>query len=183
MYITRASKRNQNFLILSYPILPYLILSSQIRRDQNKSTQNRTYSNENRSKIYQQYTKGYQTSIPNIHQKTLKSIKNHSKIDQHLIKNRAWRALGGPLGALGGQDRKRSRGIGFLGTILGPSWRPLGAVLALGSPSWAVLGRLGVVLGRLKIDVKIDQKINAFQDRFLMLFWWILGGKMAASWH
>ena len=71
--------------------------------------------------------------------------------------------------------------------FLGPSWRrlggPLGAVLALGSPSWADLGRLGVVLGRLKIDVKIDQKIDALQDRFLMRFWWILGGKMEASWH
>ena len=70
------------------------------------------------------------------------------------------------MGALGGQDRKRSRGIGFLGTILGPSWGPLGAVLALGSPSWGVLGRLGAVLSRLKINVKIDQKIDAFQDRF-----------------
>ena len=130
MYITRASKRNQNFLILSYPILPYLILSSQIRRDQNKSTQNRTYSNENRSKIYQQYTKGYQTSIPNIHQKTLKSIKNHSKIDQHLIKNRAWRALGGLWGLWAAKTENGRGGSGFwepywgrLGGLLGPSWR------------------------------------------------------------
>ena len=28
------------------------------------------------------------------------------------------------------------------GAILGPSWGRLGAVLALGSPSWDVLGRL-----------------------------------------
>ena len=44
---------------------------------------------------------------------------------------------------------------------------PLGAVLALGSPSWGVLGRLGALLSRLKIDVKIDQKNDAVQDRFL----------------
>ena len=62
-------------------------------------------------------------------------------------------------------------------------WVPLGAVLALGSPSWAVLGRLGALLSRLKIDVKIDQKIDAFQDRFLERFWWILGGKTDPSWH
>ncbi len=29
----------------------------------------------------------------------------------------------------------------------------------------------------------IDQKIDAFQDLFLMRFGWILGGKMEASWH
>ena len=57
-----------------------------------------------------------------------------------------------------------------LGAILGPSWEPLGTVLAFGSQSWAVLGRLGALLSRLKIDVKIDQKIDAFQDRFLERF-------------
>ena len=77
------------------------------------------------------------------------------------------------MGALGGQDRKnitKSELLGPLGAVLGASWGPLGAVLALGSPSWAVLGRLGALLSRLKIDVKIDQKIDAFQDRFLMRF-------------
>ena len=34
-----------------------------------------------------------------------------------------------------------------------------------------------------KIDAKIDQKFDASWDRFLMRFWWILGGKMEASWH
>ena len=29
----------------------------------------------------------------------------------------------------------------------------------------------------------MDQKIDAFQDRFLKRCWWILGGKMEASWH
>ena len=36
---------------------------------------------------------------------------------------------------------------------------------------------------REKIDAKIEQKINAFQDRFLMRFEWILEGKMEASWQ
>ena len=61
--------------------------------------------------------------------------------------------------------------------------RVLGAVLALGSPSWAVLEHLVVVLGRLKIDVKIDQKIDALQDCFFNRFVKILEGKMEASWH
>ena len=34
-----------------------------------------------------------------------------------------------------------------------------------------------------KFDAKIDQKIDASWDRFLEGFWWILGGKMEASWH
>ena len=66
--------------------------------------------------------------------------------------------------------------------FLGPSWGrlggPLGAVLALGSPSWADLGRLGVVLVRLKIDVKIDQKIDVLQDRF----WNDFGGFWEGKW-
>ena len=79
--------------------------------------------------------------------------------------------------------RKRCELLGPLGAILGRSWGPLGAVLALGSPSWAAFGRLGAILSRLEIDVKNDQKIDAFQDRFLKRFWWILGRKMEASWH
>ena len=77
------------------------------------------------------------------------------------------------MGALGGQDRKDAKKCELLGpheAILGPSWGPLGAVLALGSPSWAVLGRLGALLSPLKIDVKIDQEIDACQDRFLHQF-------------
>ena len=71
--------------------------------------------------------------------------------------------------ALSGQNRKKegaTRTFGASWGHLGPSWGPLGAVLALGSPSWAVLERLGALLSRLKIDVQIDQKIDAFQDRF-----------------
>ena len=75
--------------------------------------------------------------------------------------------------ALGGSWRPRSKKdrlpTNFWG-LLGPSWGPLGAVLALGSPSWAVLGHLGALLSRLKIDVKIDQKIDAFQDRYFKRF-------------
>ena len=74
------------------------------------------------------------------------------------------------MGALGGQDRKnpkKSQLLAPLRAILGRSWGALGAVLALGSPSWAVLGRPGAILSRLKIDVKIDQKIDAFENRFL----------------
>ena len=56
---------------------------------------------------------------------------------------------------------------------MGLSW----AFWGLLGPSLAVLGRLGVVWGRLKFDVKIDQKIDTFQDRFLTRCWWILGRK------
>ena len=62
---------------------------------------------------------------------------------------------------------------GGLGGLLGLSW----AFWGLLGPSLAVLGRLGVVWGRLKFDVKIDQKIDTFQDRFLTRCWWILGRK------
>ena len=34
-----------------------------------------------------------------------------------------------------------------------------------------------------KIDAKIDLKFDASWNRFLKGFWWILGGKMEASWH
>ena len=100
---------------------------------------------------------------------------NPSKIDNRSIKNGPKISLGGvsggPWGLLAAKiekTRKEPQLSGPLGAILGPSWGPLGAVLALGSPSWAVLERLGALLSRLKIDVKIDQKIDAFQDRFLM---------------
>ena len=126
-------------------------------------------------------------NTPKFDQKsTKKSTKNRPKIDQKSTKNGPKIGLGGALGALGGQDRKKDKkNTNFWGlmAILGPSWGPLGAVLALGSPSWAVLGRLGVVLGRLKIDVKIDQKIDAFRNRVLIRFWLILGKKMEASWY
>ena len=36
---------------------------------------------------------------------------------------------------------------------------------------------------REKSDAKIDQKIDAFEDRILMRFGRILGGNMEATWH
>ena len=95
-----------------------------------------------------------------------KSTKNEPKINLGGVS-------GGPWGLLAAKIEKipkKSQLLAPHGPILGPSWGPLGAVLALGSPSWAVLGRLGALLSRLKIDVKIDQKIDAFQDRFLERF-------------
>ena len=87
------------------------------------------------------------------------------------------------MGALGGQDRKNTNAMrtfgaswGHLGAVLGASWGRLGAWIA-------VLGRLGALLSRLKIDVKIDQKSDASWDRFLGGFWWIFGGKIKACWH
>ena len=89
-----------------------------------------------------------------------KTIKNLPKIWQKWTKNQSWRGLGRPLGALGGQDRKNTNAMrtfgaswGHLGAVLGASWGRLGAWIA-------VLGRLGALLSRLKIDVKIDQKID-----------------------
>ena len=64
------------------------------------------------------------------------------------------------------------------GAILRPSWGPLGAVLALGSPSLGVLGRLEAFLSPLKIDVKIDQEIDACQNRFLYKCSSIFASKM-----
>ena len=94
--------------------------------------------------------------------------------------------LGEALGALGGQDPKNTNGArtfgaswGHLGPVLGASWGRLGAWIA-------VLGRLGALLSRLEIDVKIDQKIDAFQDRFfgaiLMDFGKENGTKLAPRW-
>ena len=124
-----------------------------------------------------------------------KSIKNLSKISQKSI-------LEGSRGVFGGTwrpIRKNEEGDPFFGTLLGPSWRPLGpswrplgAILAA---SWAVLaaswgrpGGLGGLLGlswarlggrnrtpsRPNIDPKIDQNFDAFWDRLLRGFWWIL---------
>ena len=100
-------------------------------------------------------------------------MQNPSKIYQKSSKNGPKISLGGvsggPWGPLAAKIEKKRKNkkqlLGPLGAILGPSWGPLGAVLALGSPSWADLGRVGVVLGRLENDVKIDQKNDAHQDR------------------
>ena len=115
-----------------------------------------------------------------------KTIENRPNIDQEWTKVSLGGVSAGPWGLLAAKiekRRKKSELLGPLGAILGPSWGPLGAVLALGSPSWAVLGRLGALLSRLKIDVKIDHKIDAFQDWFLNRVWWIFEEKMEACWH
>ena len=79
-----------------------------------------------------------------------KTIENRPKIDQKWTKNQSWRGLGGPLGALGGQDRKNTNAMrtfgaswGHLGPVLGASWGRLGAWIA-------VLGRLGASWGHLE---------------------------------
>ena len=102
-----------------------------------------------------------------------KSIENRPKIYQKCTKNPSWRGLGGPLGALGGQDRKNAKATrtfgaswGHLGAVLGASWGRLGAWIA-------VFNRLRpseALLSRLKIDVNIDPKNDAFQDHFLERF-------------
>ena len=78
------------------------------------------------------------------------STKNPSNINQKWTTNHSWRGLGGPLEALGGQDRKDAKKIrtfgaswGHLGAVLRASWGRLGAWIA-------VLGCLGASWGRLE---------------------------------
>ena len=101
----------------------------------------RTYSNENRSKIYQQYTKGYQT------------FKNRSTFDQKSL-------LEGSAGAFGGSGRPRPKTVAgngvfgnHIGAVLGASWGRLGAWIA-------VLGRLGAVLGRLGAVLRRENELK-----------------------
>ena len=85
--------------------------------------------------------------------------------------------MGGSWGVLAANTEKERGEPVFcdpLGAVLAASWAVLAAswghLSGLGGllgASWAVLGRLGTLLSRLKTDVKIDQKIDAFQDRFL----------------
>ena len=81
------------------------------------------------------------------------------------------------------KTQNEPRFLTSFGTLLAAPWRPLDAVLALGSPSWAVLGRLGALLSPLKIDVKIDQEFDACQDRFLHQFSSIFASKMEPNYH
>ena len=123
-----------------------------------------------------------------------KRIKNQAKINQKSSKKKPKiyqkinqkSILEGYQGVLGGSWQpipKNEECDLFFGTLLGPSWRPLGpswrplgAVLAVLAASWAVLGRL-------QIDVKIDQKFDVSWDRFSLRFGWILGRKMNPSWY
>ena len=108
-----------------------------------------------------------------------KSTKNQPKNIQKSVLERSR----GSLGAKTQKNPKKYEFLASLGTVLAPSWRPLGAVLALGSPSWAVLGRLGALLSPLKIDAKIDQEFDACQDRFVHQFSSIFASKMEPNYH
>ena len=113
---------------------------------------------------------------------TKKSTKNRPKIDQKSTKNGPKIGLGGALGALGGQDRKKTKkDTNFWGlmAILGPSWGPLGAVLALGSPSWAVLGRLKSEKNRCKNRSKKRCILESIFGRILVDFGRQNGGMLA----
>ena len=88
-------------------------------------------------------------------------MQNPSKIDQKSTKNGPKISLGGvsggPWGLLAAKIEKTRMEYELLdplGAILDPSWGPLGAVLALGSPSWAVLGPSGTVLKSISKSIK-----------------------------
>ena len=87
------------------------------------------------------------------------------KIDPGGVLGVSWWVLGGSWGP---RPNKAMR-YQFFGAILGPSWR--------------LDRRRGASWGCLKLDVKIDQKIDAFRDRVLIRFWWILGWKMEPRWQ
>ena len=108
-----------------------------------------------------------------------KSTKNQPKNIQKSLLERSR----GSLGAKTQKNQKKSQLLASFGTLLAASWRPLGAVLALGSPSLGVLDRLGALLSPLKNDVKIDQEIDACQERFLHQFSSIFASKMQPKYH
>ena len=88
---------------------------------------------------------------------------------------------GGPGGGLEASwrpIRKREVPDLFFGTLLGPSWGALGAVLALESPSWGDFGRLGPSKNRCKNRSIFECLLESVFEGF----WWILGGKMEPSW-
>ena len=66
--------------------------------------------------------------------------------------------------------------------VLAASWGRLGGLGGLLGPSWARLGGRNRTPSRPNIDPKIDQNFDAFGDRLFGGCWWILGGKMEASW-
>ena len=112
--------------------------------------------------------------------KALKTFKISTKIDPK------WRVRGIILGG---------RGLHF-GVILGV-WAGSGYQMRLGRRFGWLLGDFQSQDGSnlrpkrapnwsqncIKIDAKICRKIDGFGNRFLEGFWWILGGKMEASWH
>ena len=89
-----------------------------------------------------------------------KSTKNEPKIGLGEVSGGPWELLAAKIE----KTRMRCELLAPHGPILGPSWGPLEAVLALGSPSWAVLGRL-------KMNANVDRKIDASWDRFVEGYW------------
>ena len=77
----------------------------------------------------------------------------------------------GPLGAV----------LAASWAVLAASWGRLGGLGGLLGPSWARLGGRNRIPSRLNIDPKIDQNFDAFRDRLLGRFWWILPPKMEPS--
>ena len=108
----------------------------------------------------------------NIYQKSIKLVQNFAtnqpQIALGAVLRGFWKLLAAKI--------EKSELLVALGAVLGASWGRLGAWIA-------VLGGLGAVLGRLKINTKINQKFDASRDRFYEGFSWILEKKMEASWH
>ena len=110
-----------------------------------------------------------------------KSIKNLSKINLGGVPGGLWRHLAANTEKRGG----RSVFWDPLGAILAASWAVLaaswgrlGGLGGLLGPSWARLGGRNRTPSRPNIDPKIDQNFDAFWDRLLGGFWWILLPKM-----
>ena len=86
--------------------------------------------------------------------------------------------LGGLLGAKTEQCHEKPVFWGHLGAVSGPSWGRLGAWIA-------VLGRLGTLLSRLEIDVKMDQNMKSTWEGILASifngFCWIWGAKLGGK--
>ena len=110
-----------------------------------------------------------------------------TKIKQTSTNDRSTISLGGLLGGswrllLAILENGRLPSF-FGGSLLGPSWKALGAVLAL---SWGHLGLFWPSKWNqdgYKIDSKIDRKNDTSWERFWEGFWRILGRKMDPSWH
>ena len=107
-----------------------------------------------------------------------KPSKIDKKIKQKWTNNQSWRRLGGPLGALGGQDRKNTNEIptfgaswGHPGAVLGASWGRLGAWIA-------VLGRLGPSWASWAVLKSMSKSIKKSMP-FRIDFWSIFHPKLA----
>ena len=75
-----------------------------------------------------------------------------------------------------------TRRLKALRAVLKASWVALGRFPEPTAPTWPQVGSQDGAKTE-KIDAKIDQQIESFQDRCLKRFWMIFGGKRDASWH